>query len=339
MTEPLANNNVETLALGIEGFSYHDLFQPEKLRLLQVRFAEDLLKSDPDVGCRYSEIMDSDDPTREKETWVTINVGPHLSRFLGALFGLDKAQREQEANTRALNGVLSVRRDFVRKRVVKRIKPADIDGIDIASLDVKIAELTQALGNPPTEKLDELSFARMVEALTGLESDIVSLKKDENGAGQISTDSKTTVERLQVDNSGFPAADDLANLETAVDSLTREVMLWIAYQVNTKPRPATTRYWEVFHLQQKVDFQNLVEQDYPNSNDTHFFQGPKETYRNRVGFGLTDFRYDHTQIISETDLCIFCHNQNRDSCAKGVTDKQGGIKTNPPGYRIEGLSP
>ncbi len=336
MTEPIANNNGETLTLGIEGFGYRDLFQPEKLRLLQVRFTEDLLKSDPDVGRRYSEIMDSANPTREEETWVTINVGPHLSRFLGALFGLNKAQREQEANTRALDGVLSVRRDFVRKRVVKRIKPADIEGIDIASLDVKIENLTQSLGNPPTEKLDELSFARMVKALTGLESDIASVKKDETGTGQISTDSKTTVERLRADTSGFPAVDDLTNLETAVEGLARDVMLWIACQVNTKPRPATTRYWEVFHLQQKVDFQNLVEQDYPKPDDTHFFQGPKETYRNRVGFELTDFRYNHTQIISETDLCIFCHNQNRDSCAKGVTDKQGNIKKNPLGIELNG---
>jgi len=336
MTDVLADNKSAALTLGIGGFSYPDLFQPEKLRFLLIRFTEELVKSDPDVGRRYNEIMNSADPTREDETWVAVNVGPHLSRFLGALFGLHKFQRKREAETRALDGVMSVRRDFVRRRVVKRIKPADIEGLDIALLDANIAKLTQSLGHPPTEKLDELSFARMVDALTGLERSIASAIKDEEGSGQLSVDSKNSVERLRADISVLPAVDDLSNLETAVDGLIREVMLWIAYQVNTKPRPEITRHWEVFHLQQKVVFQNLVEQDSPNPDNPHFFQGPEETYRRRVGFGLTDFRYDHTQILSEGDLCIFCHNQNRDSCRTGVTDKQGNVKKNPLGIELNG---
>lgn len=337
MSVSLANDtDGEVLTLGIEGFGYRDLFQPEKLRLLQARFTEELVQSDPDLGQRYVEIMDSGNPTREDETWVAVNIGPHVSRFLGTLFGLGQAQQEQVTKTRALDGLLSVRRDFVRKRVVKRIKPADIEGVDIAPIEQKITQLTQLLGNPPTPKLDELSFARMVEALTGLESDIASAKEDETGAVQLSDDSKASVDRLQGNDPLFPAANELAHLEEAVNGLMQNVMLWIAYQVNTKPRPTSTDDWEVFHLQQKVDFQNLVEQDYPNPDDPHFFQGPEEAYRHRVGFGLTDNRYNHDQIISETDLCIFCHNQGRDSCSTGVTDKHGTIKKNPLGIELKG---
>ena len=135
----------ETLTLGIRDFTYHDLFRPEKLRLLQARFVDDLIDSNPALGSRYKEVINSAHPTREDETWVVINVGPHLSRFLGKLFGLDKVQRKLEAETRALDRVLSVRRNFVRKRVVKRIKPTDIESIDIARLNLTITKLTQTL--------------------------------------------------------------------------------------------------------------------------------------------------------------------------------------------------
>ena len=79
MTEPLSNEvSVEKLVLGIEGFNYHDLFQPEKLHLLHTRFSESLVDSDPEVGRQYSEILKKGSPNREDETWVAINVGPPL---------------------------------------------------------------------------------------------------------------------------------------------------------------------------------------------------------------------------------------------------------------------
>ncbi len=337
MTSPLGNRvSRETLVLGIDGFTYHDLFKSEKLRLLQTRFTEFLVNSDPDKGRRYSEIIGKAEQTREDETWVAVYIGPYLSRFLGTMFGLEKAQRKIEADTRALDGLLSVRRDFVRKRVVKRIKPEDMKGIDIKLLDSKIQKLTQSIGRPSTEKLDELSFSRMSQTILGLERSInAALKKDSRESG-LSSEAKTFVSQLHSDFPGFPTSHDITALKVAVDGLIKEVTLWIAYQVKTKPRPVNTRDWEVFHLQQKVVFENLVELDHPKLENPRFIQGPKENYRHRVGFGLTDFRYGHTQVVAETDLCIFCHNQNRDSCSTGVMDKKGNIKKNPLGIELNG---
>ena len=177
----------------------------------------------------------------------------------------------------------------------------------------------------------------MIEALTILEKDIAGINNDRNEAGRFSSESVTSVERLRANDPHFPTINNLKALEAAVDGLIQEIMLWTAYQLHTHPLPAITRHWELFHLQQKVDFQNLIEKDYPSPNAPHFFQGPERKYRHRVGFELTDFRYDHTQTIGEVDQCIFCHNQNRDSCSKGVSDNQGCVKKKSVGYRIERL--
>jgi NADPH-dependent glutamate synthase beta subunit-like oxidoreductase/NAD(P)H-flavin reductase len=334
MTEPLADNkNGEPLALGIEGFSYRDLFQPERLRLLQERFSDDLAERDPEAGRRYRKLLEQANPTRQDESWVTEAVGPHLSRFLSTMFGLDQACREVEAKTRELDTMLAVRRDFVRKRVVKGLKPADREGADITALDRKVTELTRTLGEPQKEGSEEQAFARMVTALISLENAIDSAKADGGGFPE---EAGTAVDRLQSMDSTFPTSADLEALATAVGDLIRKVQIWSAYHVDSKPRPAATRHWEIFRLQQKVDFRNLVEREYPHPDKPHFFQGSEATYRHRVGFELTDHRYEHTEMIGELDLCIFCHNQERDSCYKGVKDKKGNTKTNPVGIVLDG---
>lgn len=328
------NNDGAPLILGVEGFTFHDLFQPERLRLLHQRFIDALLERDPEAGHRYRALLEQGDPSRQEESWVAETIGPHLSRFLITLFGLDQVCREVQVRTRELDIMLEVRRDFVRKRVVKGMKPQEWEGADVGALEQEVRALTDLLGKPREGEFEERAFARMVAALTSLENAIGPASED--GAERLPDAAKPVVDRLRQMESSFPEDADLTALRTAVGDLIRKVRIWGAHQVHTKPRPAATRHWELFRLQQKIDFGNLVERDYPDLDKPHRFQGPEAAYRHRLGFELTDHRYGLTEVAGELDLCIFCHHQKRDSCSTGVMDKKSNIKSNPLGIELNG---
>jgi len=48
--------------------------------------------------------------------------------------------------------------------------------------------------------------------------------------------------------------------------------------------------------------------------------------RARVGFGLTDDGGPLSKALDEANYCIWCHNQGKDSCSKGLKEKEGGFK-------------
>ena len=42
------------------------------------------------------------------------------------------------------------------------------------------------------------------------------------------------------------------------------------------------------------------------------------------------------RVLSEVDYCIYCHDRDKDSCSKGLRDKDGAFKKNPLGIALEG---
>ncbi len=65
----------------------------------------------------------------------------------------------------------------------------------------------------------------------------------------------------------------------------------------------------LFRLPKKIDFENLV-----NFKDVNLHE--------RDGFKLTDEGYNLNQVLGEANYCIFCHNQEKDSCAKGLKERE-----------------
>jgi NADPH-dependent glutamate synthase beta subunit-like oxidoreductase/NAD(P)H-flavin reductase len=79
----------------------------------------------------------------------------------------------------------------------------------------------------------------------------------------------------------------------------------------------------LFILPQKIDYDNLVE----NS----------DIYKERDGFNLLDHGFSLNKALSEANYCIFCHNQDKDSCRTGLCDnKTKKFKQNPLEITLEG---
>ena len=64
--------------------------------------------------------------------------------------------------------------------------------------------------------------------------------------------------------------------------------------------------------------------------------GPEAARRRRDGFALTDPRAGVRDRLSEIHYCVLCHERDKDSCSKGITDKQGAVVTNALGIALAG---
>src|SRR6185312_2956679 len=58
--------------------------------------------------------------------------------------------------------------------------------------------------------------------------------------------------------------------------------------------------------------------------------------RRREGFALTDPGTDVTGALDNANYCIWCHNQGKDSCSKGLREKTGEFKKSPFGVTLAG---
>ncbi len=94
--------------------------------------------------------------------------------------------------------------------------------------------------------------------------------------------------------------------------------------------------WVSFRHAHAVDFEDLVPLRRPEPKLTNITEGPAEHRRRRDGFGLTDGRMSRREVASESDYCMYCHEREKDSCSKGMHDKQGGMKKNPIGVTLRG---
>ncbi len=63
---------------------------------------------------------------------------------------------------------------------------------------------------------------------------------------------------------------------------------------------------------------------------------PEGHLRRRQGFGLTDPGFDLTRALDAANYCIFCHNQGKDSCAKGLKARDGAFRESSLGVTLAG---
>ena len=98
----------------------------------------------------------------------------------------------------------------------------------------------------------------------------------------------------------------------------------------------------LFKAPHKLDMQHLVPTmvDASPGYTTHTF--PVEKLRRREGFKLTDNGTDLTGALDQANYCIWCHEQGKDSCSKGLLEKgasgrgAASFKKSPFGVTLAG---
>jgi NADPH-dependent glutamate synthase beta subunit-like oxidoreductase/NAD(P)H-flavin reductase len=92
----------------------------------------------------------------------------------------------------------------------------------------------------------------------------------------------------------------------------------------------------LFKIPNKVDPQHLVPVESETHNGATVFRSSPEHGRARSGFALTDPGTDIQGALDHANYCIWCHNQGKDSCSKGLKEKTGEFKKSPFGVTLTG---
>jgi NADPH-dependent glutamate synthase beta subunit-like oxidoreductase/NAD(P)H-flavin reductase len=115
---------VASTALGVPGYTFADLHEPERLASLYERFCEETAAVDPALWIEwdaYRRAPDAPMPPIALSN-LLIAMAPHVSRFLKRLFDVDAPASTIAAATRAQDDLFRFKVDFVRRRVLPLLK-------------------------------------------------------------------------------------------------------------------------------------------------------------------------------------------------------------------------
>jgi NADPH-dependent glutamate synthase beta subunit-like oxidoreductase/NAD(P)H-flavin reductase len=238
------------------GVSFPDLYEREGLIRLDRAFVEFLGEADRALADRVLAARKAP-PAGQAESALLIALAPHVEDFIAKLFGIEAEAQALAARHNELAPLYSVKRQFVQRRALHKVKPEELAGY------------------APARLWDELEFA----------SHVAAWLKD----------------------------------EPAHEQELKEAARYAAWAVSTAQGKARHRAGVLFKTPQKLDFMRLV----PVHTETRrgFAEHTLEHLRQRQGFALTDPGTDLVGALDEANYCIWCHEQNKDSCSKGLKEK------------------
>jgi NADPH-dependent glutamate synthase beta subunit-like oxidoreductase/NAD(P)H-flavin reductase len=246
------------------GITFSDLYERDGLIKVDAAFVAFLAAADRSLAEKLS-VARADPPAGRAESDLLVALAPHVEDFTAKLFGIEREALALAEKHHELAPLYSVKRQFVQRRAMHKVKPAELEGFDA------LAAQKQLFGGEFTE----LDFARKVTAW------------------------------LQ-DEAAHTAQLDLA-------------ARYAAWAVNTPTGKAKHAAGVLFKAPHKLDFMRLV----PVHTDTGrgFAEHRLDEVRHREGFALTDHGTDLVGALDEANYCIWCHEQGKDSCSKGLKEK------------------
>jgi NADPH-dependent glutamate synthase beta subunit-like oxidoreductase/NAD(P)H-flavin reductase len=247
------------------GFSlkFSDLYEREGLLRVDAAFLRFLGDADSVLRDRLVSFR-NEPPAAKDESDLLIALAPHVEDFLAQLFGIEQEVRELAERHNELAPLYSVKRLFVQRRALHKVKPDEAAKVDSVAVE------NQLFGGPFTE----LEFARKVTAW---------LQKEAAHADKL----------------------DLAARYAAWATLTP--------QGKKKHRGGV-----LFKTPHKLDYMRLIP---VHTAKDGFLKNSLTELRHRNGFQLTDRGTDLVGALDEANYCIWCHEQGKDSCSKGLKEK------------------
>ncbi|HEX3645067.1 MAG TPA: FAD-dependent oxidoreductase, partial [Vicinamibacterales bacterium] len=230
---------------------------------------------------------------------LLIAMAPHVSRFLARLFDVDAPASAIAAATRAQDDLFRFKVDFVRRRALPLLK----NGAHVAATP-EDDEIVAALVAAASTEDRELAIAR---------------------AGCALLDSEKGNEPS---NQQFPSNQQSAFGNQHLNALKR----WCAARIHDR----AYRDWVIFRFPETVEPFHLVEVEHPDPRLPEALTGPEWRLRRRDGFTLTDARMRPREVLSEIHYCVLCHERDKDSCSKGLRDKDGRVSVNPLAISLDG---
>lgn len=318
----------ETLTLGIEGFSYPDLYDSRRLQDLLAAFERFVGEHDPGLLAEFAayRACQGEGMTPQAISSLLVRMAPYVGGFLARLFRIEEVHAARRRRVREeLATVLRYRDEIVGQEIATRFKREDPESWEIGPIRSRFEALLAALGEGDDRE-------RAVAALAVRLKDLIAEPN-----GEEITRLKRRLAAHPEASVRFREALALAP-ERFLTVLYACVLSWTAAAARHPALRSEVAGWVAFKTQKRTDVNHLVEHEVLERGGMRVWAAPHGHHRRRVGFGLTDHRYRKLRpVLYEVDHCIYCHERDTDSCAKGMRDKKtGGFKTGPFGNPITG---
>ena len=112
---------------------------------------------------------------------------------------------------------------------------------------------------------------------------------------------------------------------------------YAAWATLTDAGRAAHRGGTLFRVPHRVDPEHLVPIETIERDGVTMQRLPEHDWRQREGFALTDPGMNTQQALDQVNYCILCHTQDKDSCSKGLKDRQtGAFRKSPFGVTLAG---
>src|SRR5438132_798977 len=92
----------------------------------------------------------------------------------------------------------------------------------------------------------------------------------------------------------------------------------------------------LFKVPHRLDMHHLVPVETIERDGVTMLRRPEAEWRARDGFALTDPGTDLAGALDQANYCIWCHNQQKDSCRTGLHEKDGGFRKTVFGVTLAG---
>src|SRR5262245_40802702 len=142
--------------LGLPGFTFADLHQPQRLEALYLRFCEQTRGADPDLWSQweqYREVPEALGPIARAN--LIVAMAPHVSRFVARLFAVGAESEALVEATRAYDDLFRFKIDFVRRRALPLLK----GGAHVVATPDDHAWVERLAGGAVQANLDRLELA------------------------------------------------------------------------------------------------------------------------------------------------------------------------------------
>jgi NADPH-dependent glutamate synthase beta subunit-like oxidoreductase/NAD(P)H-flavin reductase len=168
-----------------------------------------------------------------------------------------------------------------------------------------------------------------------------ALKKYKSADAQ-KFDSKLVIKSLQQIIGDF-SQQKFANL--AIESLEVDsqnhnkseiLMQYAAWAIHNKDGQKKHKDDVIFKLPQKTIFDELIKFDIDKFDNYEIKKLPSKQLRGRNAFHLTDPGPDMVKVMDEASYCIYCHDRDKDSCRKGLKDKDAKFKFSAGNIELTG---
>jgi NAD(P)H-flavin reductase/NADPH-dependent glutamate synthase beta subunit-like oxidoreductase len=285
------------MRLGLDGFTYADLHAAPRLRDLYDVFCQHVAAADPQFWQEWEAYRANPDAPRTPQQHSALIV--RMAPHVSRFIARLFNVVEATGAVAAQTAALDPLFRFKVDFVRKRALPLVKGGAHV-SLEPSDAATIEALIAPWADQDREQAVAR---------------------AGCDLLDRETATRAAGTD-------EEKAAIAAQADALKR----WCASCLHD-PR---FKSWVIFRFPETLDYMNLVQVQRPRPSLPEAMIGPDASLRRRDGFKLTDQRWQPRDVISEIHYCVLCHERDKDSCSKGLRDKEGGIVPNPLGIPLPG---